>query len=350
MICNVVGLQSAIYGVRERKEIFSNLNHLNELIDNMIFSTTLETPPRLVVLSEGALQGFYDEITDMDHIEYCKKIAIEVPGKETDVLAKKTKEHNLYIIGTAKALWPEVIKNRFFNTSFIIDPNGNIIHKAAKTVVGVMEGSCTPHNIWDVWVEQFGEGTDAFYPVTETEIGRIGRIICKERCFPEVARALGINGAEIITMPSYPEPLVSRDWLEIQTRARAIDNTCYAIAPNIGPYFNTVDSKIPWALGGGQSLIVDYKGAILSHLSYVSEGYVAAPINVDELREYRMKCGLGGGIAYMPCEQWKAIYEKEFWPKNIFLRTPPPNRKGRLEILKKVTEKVIKGNIYKKPR
>ena len=94
------------------------------------------------------------------------------------------------------------------------------------------EHSTVPHDVWDKWVELYGETLDAFFPVTDTEIGRIGCLICMEGSYPETSRGLAMNGAEIIYRPSYPQPYVGNGLWEVQNRARALDNTCYMICPN----------------------------------------------------------------------------------------------------------------------
>ena len=51
---------------------------------------------------------------------------------------------------------------------------------------------------------------DTFFPVVDTRIGKLGTLICMDGNFPENARALALNGAEIIIRPTaYPEPFVS---------------------------------------------------------------------------------------------------------------------------------------------
>jgi hypothetical protein len=57
---------------------------------------------------------------DMDHVEYANKMAIEIPGEETQMLAKKCKEYDCYLIAQAKVKHPE-FKDRFFNSAFLID-------------------------------------------------------------------------------------------------------------------------------------------------------------------------------------------------------------------------------------
>jgi predicted amidohydrolase len=114
--------------------------------------------------------------------------------------------------------------------------------------------------IWDKWIELHGYELDSIYAVADTNIGRIGLIFCQEGDYPEPARGLAMNGAEIIYRASAPEPAVSRGWWEIQNRARALDNTCYMVAPNVASYLVHPEGTGPVDNFGGQSMIVHYDG------------------------------------------------------------------------------------------
>jgi predicted amidohydrolase len=59
-----------------------------------------------------------------------------------------------------------------------------------------VEHSVCPHDIWDWWVEKYGCSLEAFWPVADTEIGRLGIMMANEGSYPENARALAMNGAE----------------------------------------------------------------------------------------------------------------------------------------------------------
>jgi beta-ureidopropionase len=75
-----------------------------------------------------------------------------------------------------KARWPEVIADRYFNTLAVINLEGRVVHKAAKNHVWCREHSTVPHDVYSRWVEVFGDGIEAFYPVLRTpDIGVIGR-------------------------------------------------------------------------------------------------------------------------------------------------------------------------------
>lgn len=344
-----VALQTRIYGCRSRDDINKNLEAILSAIDGLKFTASMEAPLKLVALSEGALQGFYDEITDMPHIRYCEKVAITIPGKETEVLAEKAREHSIYIIAQAKSLEPDVIPDRFFNTSFIISPEGKVIHKHHKTRVFVHEHSTTPFDVWSAWVKKFGGDVKNLYPVAKTDIGNIGTIICYEGRFPETARALALNGAEIIYRTAQAEPWTGYGYFELQNRARALDNCCFVISPNLGPYYQTVESRNPSYVGGGNSMIVNYRGQVLSQVRHPQEGYACAMINIDELREYR--CASMMGLLPHISEEWGEIYwGANFWPKDIYLKRPPGGHQEAEKRYQKAVDRLIRRGVFVSPK
>ena len=90
----VVGLVPTIWGTSCRADIMKNISHLEELTSGALWLSSLDIPVRLLVLPEGALQGFNDEALDVDIQEFLDDGAIDIPGPETDrlgELAKKTK-------------------------------------------------------------------------------------------------------------------------------------------------------------------------------------------------------------------------------------------------------------------
>ena len=205
-----VALQTKVKHVKTRNETQVNLDHIGNMIEMVTHMCSLALPVRLIALGEGAIQGFVDEILDMNQAEFAKTMAAEIPGTETDFLGKLAKEKGTYIIGQLKERLPE-FKDRFFNTIFIIDDNGDVIYKHHKNIVVFVEHSTTPHDVYDQWVEQHGDSIEAFFPVAKTPIGNIAGTVGVEGSFPESFRAFALNGAEILYRASLPEPWVSRE-------------------------------------------------------------------------------------------------------------------------------------------
>ena len=110
-------------GAQKREDIQRNIDHIGEVARAACWLSGIDLPVRMLALPEGALQGFTDEIFDWDHIDYVNRMAIDIPGKETDELGKLAKELNVYIIAQAKAKHPQ-FPERFFNCAFIINPDG----------------------------------------------------------------------------------------------------------------------------------------------------------------------------------------------------------------------------------
>jgi len=346
-IYTAVGVQSNAYDckyrVQDKADYSRNLKHLSSMIDVAVLHS-MEYPVRLIAIPEGAIQGFPDEWHDWDPVAYARDGAIDIPGPETAVLSEKAVKWNSYLIGQAKARMPE-FPDRFFNTAFLIDPTGQVVYQHRKNVVFTIEHTTTPHDIYDQWVKMFGDGLDAFFPVARTPIGNIGANICMEGNFPEMARGMALNGAEIIYRPSSAENKVSLGIWEVQNRARAIDNNCYVIAPNTGHRY-VDDDKTQGFMTGGRSMIVDYRGQVLHINSQTGDAFVGAPINIDGLRQHRTQATHMNWIPHLKTEVLELIYRKAIWPKNMAEKEAPRQRDAMREIFYQVVRNLETDGVF----
>ena len=152
---------------------------------------------------------------------------------------------------------------------FALDRQGELVLKHYKlTTLYPVEHSMTPHDVWDRWVELYGLTLDAFFPVADTEIGRLGVLMANEGSYPENARGLAMNGAEVVYRASYPHPHTGNEFFEIQSRARALDNNFYVVAPNLATYYLHPESEDPIDTFGGRSMVIDYRGRIVGQHLY----------------------------------------------------------------------------------
>src|ERR1700693_2765767 len=108
-----VGLVPTVRGIRKREDIKINLEHLAHLVKAAAWLSSLDLPVRLIAIPEGALQAFNDEVLDLDHVEFARTCAIDIPGPETDALGGIAREYNSYVMAQAKAHHPDW-PNRFF--------------------------------------------------------------------------------------------------------------------------------------------------------------------------------------------------------------------------------------------
>ena len=118
-----IGLVSTMWGIRRREEIAKNLDHLEHLFKAAFWLGGLDQPVRLVAIAEGALQGFTDEVMDLDHETYARECAIDIPGPETERIGALARQWNVFVMAQAKARHPE-FPGRFFNVGFVVSTRG----------------------------------------------------------------------------------------------------------------------------------------------------------------------------------------------------------------------------------
>lgn len=348
---SAVGLIPTFWGIRERKDIQKNLDHLKGLAKAAFWLSNLDIPVRLLAIPEGALQGFNDEILDVDHAEYARTCAIDIPGPETDQLGRLAREYNVFLMAQAKARhadWPD----RFFNVGFILDPDGAVILKHYKiSALLPCERSVSPHDLFDWWVEKYGRTLDAFWPVADTAIGRLGVMMAMEGNYPENGRGLALNGAEVVYRASLPGTFAENDIFEISNRARALENNMYLVAPNIGGCNLYPESDTPIDAGGGQSMIVDYKGAIVGKQRDANGStYVSGVINIEALRHHRAHAQATNWLKDVRAELAQIIYEQPIYPKNRYIdHVPGKHAEYKQDVIERQIALMQERGIWKKP-
>lgn len=347
-------IQPKVYGCRDRKEARKNLDNLCRQIDGCMYVGDMEYPAKLLAIPEGAITGFYDEHARLGTKEICDKIALRLPGEETEVLAEKARQWGIYIIAAAKVEEPDLFPGRFFNTVFIIDPSGKIVHRYRKHRVFPAEGSSTPYDLYDEWLEKVGSGVDAFFPVADTPIGRIGTLLAFDGKFPEAGRALALNGAEIIYRGGEFELHRRYGYTDVMNRAHAVNNSCYVIAPSNGPKYMDLSEDRPSMTGSvsGGGMIVNYRGQILCKIDNTNVTYAAAMVNIQELREYRSKASVYT-LPYTTPEMWAGIYaslaKKYGYPKNTHIDEEPPAYSERKQRMRDLVADLIRQGVIEGP-
>lgn len=350
-----VGLSTVIYGISERKQIRHNLENIEEVIHAAVSMVNINMPVKIIALAEGALTGFTDEIFDLPHVMAARDLFIDIPGEETEHLGRLAKLYNTYIIGQCKARWPEVMADRYFNTLFVIGPNGKVVHKAAKNHIWCRERSCVPHDVYDRWVELYGDGIEAFYPVLKTDdIGNIGTICCSDGEYPEAVRALTFNGAEVVYRPSEATPMTTAGypgggtWM-IQNQGHAEFNSVYMLCPNAGPVYLGATSKHPVDIAGGSAHIVDYRGQVVSYSASTNNSVVAATVDIEALRQFRAMSLNNNWLKDLRTELFSRMYEKPIHPKNLWLKDEPKSHAEVDEIYRTNIQRLVDRGTWTKP-
>lgn len=347
-IYTAVAIQPEIKLVSERADIKKNLHRVLELIDAapQVQPSAKEgyegnwAPIKLISLPEFFIQG-HEGHWSYDH--YINEVLVELDGEEMSLLAAKAKEHNIYIAGCILERDPDFIGDGyFFNTHFVMGPTGEIVHKYRKmTVATHYELAVSPHDILDKYVAKYGDSLSSFFPVTETEIGKIGTITCMDGHFPETARALGVQGAEVILHPLLTDPQMSEPSLIWQSmnKMRAWENMAYVIGASWG---GVTGGLRPKNFAPGKSMIVNYNGVVTAYADHAGEGIISSVINLEELRRRRTDPSRNFQTL-LRNDIYRKIYENDIYLPNQFLHESPQTREARdpFEVIKEFIDKGI---------
>jgi predicted amidohydrolase len=293
-------------------------------------------PCRLVVFPEFGLHG-----APFSYDASWNGVAIDIPGEETELLGKKAQELGIYIAAHAWQEYP-TFPGRPFSVGFLISPEGKVILKHHKVVVTriIESGDTAPGDAYDWFVEKFGDGLDAFFPVADTELGKMGFLICGEGQYAEISRGLVMNGAEIILRPNAwqdPQMAEPQDMMSVVSRFNAFANMCYLVESNWSYYHGT---DFPYGAGAGGSQIVDYNGRVLAKVYGPAETGVASEVNMQSLRRHREESAFSSRMVYAPTQIFRKVYETELWPLNTLMEKEGPMTTAewdqlRREVIKK---------------
>jgi len=297
-----------------------NLALMCDYIDACFVVGAMPRPVRLVAFPEFSIGGLYNAVTP--RADVMKYQAIRIPGPETDILAEKAIQRNVYIVATNHELDP-IIPDYFFNTCFIINPKGKVILKYRKLNVRF---GCNPHDIWSIYKDPITGKRDPF-PVVDTEIGRLACMICGDINVPELPRVYGIKGADVIIRTDSGYGSLDIAIATLRTRAR--DNKVYVVNENWSARVLTTQEtvggdRIPYLLdtsGGGGATIIDYEGNIVAEARGTAPQLVMGAIDVATLRQYRETCMDGPGA--IKAELYRPYYSQTIFPPDKVLKEGP---------------------------
>jgi beta-ureidopropionase len=172
-------------------------------------------------------------------------------------------------------IYEEEISGVYYNTAAVIDADGKYLGKYRKHHI--------PQVAPGYWEKYYFRPGTTGYPVFQTAVGRVGVYICYDRHFPEGARILGLNGAEIVFNPSATVAGLSEYLWKLEQPAHAVANGYFVGA------INRVGVEAPWNIGEfyGQSYFCDPRGRFVAEGSRDKDELIVADLDLDLIREVR---------------------------------------------------------------
>ena len=162
----------------------------------------------------------------------------------------------------------------YYNTAAVIDADGTYLGKYRKNHIPQTSG---------FWEKYFFKPGNLGYPVFQTRYAKVGVYICYDRHFPEGARALGLNGAEIVFNPSATVAGLSQYLWKLEQPAHAVANGYFMGC------INRTGTEAPWNIGKfyGSSYFVDPRGNFLAQGNESDDALVVAEMDLDMINEVR---------------------------------------------------------------
>ena len=230
--------------------IKANVDNAVTWIERCVAATGAE----LVVLPESTTTGF-DPALPPDELH---ELVEPIPGALTEPIQQAAARLRVHVCVGSYERGPA--PGTVYNTAALIGPDGTVLGGYRKTHLYTGESVQTGG-----WVTAGDSVT-----VVDTELARIGTVICFDGDYPELARIQAVQGAEVLLRPS--ALLRSADIWELTTRARAYDNHVYVVAAN------AVGMDPGGALYFGNSLIVTPTAEVVAR-GTTQEGWVAARLD-----------------------------------------------------------------------
>jgi len=215
-----------------------------------------QQPTNLIVFPELAISGYECGLN-------FTRLAERVPGPAVSFLAGKAAEFSVHLAFGMPA--KEKVESILYNAVVLIGPDGEMLGDYRK-------------------LHLRGEERLAFrpgyrMPVFETDFGPLGIMIGWDVAFPEVARSLTLDGAELIVASAAWEQGRDDEWRAYAV-ARACENAVYVAAANrVG--------EEPSYTFCGRSMLVGPRGQVHTALEEAIEGYAVATVDLDEVRKVR---------------------------------------------------------------
>jgi beta-ureidopropionase len=195
-----------------------------------------------------------------------------VPGPTTERMAEYAKKYNMVIV---VPVYEKAMRGLFYNTAAVIDADGTYLGKYRKQHI--------PQVAPGFWEKFFFTPGDGGYPVFKTKYATIGVYICYDRHFPEGARCLGLNGAEIVFNPSATVAGLSQYLWKLEQPAHAVANGYFVGA------INRVGNEAPWNIGKfyGSSYFVNPRGQMEAEASEEGDELLVADLDLSMIDEVR---------------------------------------------------------------
>ena len=203
--------------------------------------------------------------------------AATIAEKTAKFLKTMAQRYQIHILGGGYPVPVPEDSSRAYNTAVLIDPNGKELTSYQK--VHLFDVDVPDGNTYrESRTVMAGKSLSEIY--RSERLGNIGLSICYDVRFPEFYRHLSSEGANVLFIPAAFTAYTGKDHWQVLLQARAIENTCYVIAPaQTGNHYERRYTH-------GHGMILDPWGTIIADAGE-SPGVAVAEISLERLLQVR---------------------------------------------------------------
>lgn len=238
-------------------EVTDNLERMGKMIDQICHTQKVD----LIVFPELATTGYENGVKFTE-------LAEQIPGYTTNFLGKLANDFHVHI--AAGMVVKHKVESVIYNSAVLVGPDGEVMGEYRK-------------------VHLKGEEKLAFrpgfkFPVFETDFGRIGLLLGWDLAFPEAARSLALDGAEVLAVLANWEAPNVEEWRTCLL-ARAYENSLFVAGAN------RIGDEYTYSFFG-ESMIIGPRGELYAQVvrsqdDTPQEAFAAAKLDLEQVRKYR---------------------------------------------------------------
>lgn len=282
----------------------ANVAHMCDLID---YANGFSGKKDLLFFHEFPITGYNYKWT----LAEARRVAIELPGEETEALAKKARQYGTWLVFGSYVRDPDWPQNLLSITT-IMDDQGRIVdrHWKARNIKGMFFGfelfTTTIYDVLDRYTEMYG--VDRVVPIARTPMGNIATSSVQRE--PELFRAMAMKGAEVILRTA------TGGFTPADIAATSMYNGVYtaiannAASPDNGLYFEDA--------GGGGSAVYDPTGEMVASAPTAFETLVTHRIPMKDFRARHRQPIVHSELVLPVYAAYRAKY-----PPSLFSRYQP---------------------------
>jgi predicted amidohydrolase len=235
----------------------ANIDRIGEIVDHICAAQKVD----LIVFPELATTGYECGVRFTE-------LAEQVPGPTVEAFAAQAERYQTYLAFGMVA--KHKVESVVYDAAILIGRDGEVVGQHRKVHLKPEERP------------NFRGGFR--FPVVETDFGLVGLLVGWDLAFPEAARSLALDGAELIAIPANWETQYIEEW-RAYLAARAFENSIFVAAAN------RIGDEYTYSFGG-ESAIVGPRGEVYAHVGRddnerPKEAYALAKVDLDLVKRYR---------------------------------------------------------------